>query len=215
MPHLKFACTGATLHTSYQRKDPSSGSMTLTLVPERFQTITTTAGVDLAKWEWSIQLLDTDIYSPTAEKDDYIGIAKSWPADEDRGNSCWISAVVGKSVFQRLLIAIEAGRMPSYVGVDLAGLSYGLDPDGRDKVWNTEKNETLWVKEINFNTPIGGVVVDEDGEVTPTTAPVSAAELEAFKTSLVQEMQNMTKKLYGPLWITAAVVGMIGIKMFF
>lgn len=49
---------------------------------------------------------------------------------------CSIEAEINREIFNVLLSAVQAGRLPDWVNVTVRGLKYGSEPDGRGKIWD-------------------------------------------------------------------------------
>jgi len=208
---LGFKATRALLHSGFialsdmgsNKVVAPSSSISFNVEHVFGQTIKTTAGDDLTASNWAVQVHEGETYNDYAERKGGMGVLVY---DDRRG--CFVDAAVGKSTFERLLTALESGRMPQYMSVTILGLTYGAGWESMERVWDIEKNHPAVVTEISFTLPVGAACVDDDGNKELSALPATSSDLEAFRTS----MQEIAKPILIALYAIAAVAIAAGIK---
>lgn len=178
---ISFRPTAALLELEIKRR-PGPSMITFDLELAQRETVKTPEGEDLGQLDWRLTLNRYEALSDRPEHLENVGVMMFLDSDSP---SCFIKIAVLEPEFDGLLAALQVGRMPSRISVEVKGLSYGHDPEGRDKVWNTKQDNHAAVNavtQVAFTLPIGaeylGSAADGKDALPPTASRIDAAQAE-------------------------------------
>jgi hypothetical protein len=164
---------------------------------------------------WTVQLLDKDSFNEHVKKEQAIGLLSHSPeytsASDYLPEACFVSVAVDPTTFQTVYDTLRTGRLPSFISVSVRGMTYGWDPDGGTKIWDTDTARNLYITDVSITTPLVSVepeASEEDFE-TPvhlaTSADANAIRQEV--TTAIVQMQN--KVIAQTRWLVGIGVGVL------
>lgn len=169
---------------------------------------------------WSIQLFDREVFSDKAKAEQAIGMLSHCPEFKSRGaflaEACFASVAVDSRVFQTLYDSLKLGKLPSFISLTVRGLTYGDNPDGDDKVWDTDNASNLYITNISITTPLinGGEEVREE-EYTALPVAQDSGRIISSGQEQIAAIVQMQNKVATHLRLIAIIGGLILIKLFF
>src|SRR5712692_10356410 len=67
-----------------------------------------------------------------------------------------VEVCIPRTRFELLLAAVNRGKMPSQITVDVEGMTFDWQPNGSGKVWDNKSSKQLPIKSVFFITPLVG-----------------------------------------------------------
>lgn len=157
-PIIFFYPQKASINLEYS--DDGSKKRSITLVTQLTENCDVFTGGDrsLRSSNWSIQLIDSQVFSDQAKAEQAIGMLSHCPEFKSKSDylaeACFASVAVDSVVFQSLYDSLKLGKLPNFISLTVRGLTYGYDPDGDDKVWDTDNASNLYITKISITTPL-------------------------------------------------------------
>ncbi len=185
--------------------------------------VQTTDKRSLRSAKWSLLLRDME---NRGSKEGAIGALSYLPEsdsdDWDRSpEGCHADVDVEPRTFEALFTMLSAGRMPDWLCLRVKGMTYGSDPDGRLKVWDTKANSgVVPIVELSIRVPVAAVARNEpeghsDPDVNRIALPATSADTQALGDRMAAEMVKLQGQFVRPLnYLVVAAVAVVLIVMF-
>lgn len=157
--------------------------------------------------KWTMELKEgADIVGIT-EKEEPIGVLsyyKEWSGHYDFiPEQCHIQAVINREIFNALLSAIQAGRLPDLVSVSARGLEYGWEPDGAVKTWDVKAFEHTHVTKVWFSILLAASntesSVDSSSSESIAHLPASSADIQGLRSHITEQIALLTHTVWQAL----------------
>ena len=102
-----------------------------------------------------------------------------------------VDVKISRRRLEPLLAAVNLGRLPSHISIDVEGMTYDWQPDGSGKIWDNKTSPYLPIKSMYFITPlIGGDPHDCFDDRSPEDGmPPSRAQLNQV-TAILKQIEN-------------------------
>jgi hypothetical protein len=219
-PILFFYPQKAAINVEYS--DDSSKKRSITLVTQLTEDcdVFTVDDRSMRSSSWSIQVIDREVFSEKAKAEQAIGVLSHCPEFKSKSDylaeACFASVAVDSLVFQTLYDSLKLGKLPNFISLTVRGLTYGYDPDGDDKVWDTDNASNLYITNISITTPLINeeTEVREDDYATPTPVQVLGHAIGNGQEQIAAIMQMQNKVTAHLRWL--AIIGaLILLKMYF
>jgi hypothetical protein len=114
---------------------------------------------------------------------------------------CHIKAVINREIFNALLSAIQAGRLPDGVSVTVRGLKYGSDLDGREKIWNVKTLKNAPVTNLMFGILMIASNTSEDSSSSESIGhlPASSVDIRKLRSDITDQIAGLSRIVW---WAT-------------
>jgi hypothetical protein len=205
---LNFTAHEPRLHVEQPDDGPGSRTISMELKLERREDVQLPDKRSLKDVEWSMRLQER---ASGSEQGEPIGV-RSYLVEEGSGDynvspeGCHIEAVIDREIFSALLSAIQTGRLPDRVGVNVRGLKYGSDRDGREKIWNVKALEYAPVLNLSF----GILLITSDTESSDSSSighlPASSADIRTLQSHITDQLAVLRRTVWQAL---ACLVGAV------
>lgn len=223
-PSLNFQPQKAAINLEVDGNGPKTRAISLTIKPHERCDIRTIERRSLRSVVWSIVLKEREVFSEEAKENGAIGLLHHSPEsssyDYSFPESCFASVAVGPSTFNTVLESLTMGHLPSFISISVKGMSYGDDPDGRQKIWDTESARHLSIMDVSIDIPMAATISSESQEEeemnyeppAPLATSADAYVIGERVTAAIAELQ--VKVLHQLKWFTAiAIVAVLAMKL--
>ena len=204
-PAISFRAISASvqLETTFDGVEQRMISLRLRLAPgEDVQTLEKRS---LRMVEWLMFLSEGSKYNDYATKEEAIGVLAYFESE-----TCHVNVAITPVAFTELWSLVVGGRLPNWLSITVKGMTYGNDPDGREKVWDVAKNRSIPITGVFCRFPVAfasiaaekgaEVPTDIDGRFLEANLPLTSADfltgitrlqssVEAFQTRVVTFMR--------------------------
>jgi hypothetical protein len=165
----------------------------------------------LREVDWIIRLLENNASSKPVDAGGPIGLLSHSPerasSYEYDSEGCQADVALDHDTFASLLEATQAGRMPDWLTIKVKGLDYGMDPDGRDKVWDVASHAIVPIVEISVRVPIVVAIRPESDspdtdEGKTNNLPATASDIRSLRDKLIStytDHQRSSRQLLAAL----------------
>ena len=154
---------------------------------------------------WTAYITEAVTYNDHATEQGAIGFLKYWAerqsADDHSPEACNVSVALKPEIFDTLLTALQNGRLPKAIHIDVKGLEYGWEPDGSGIVWNVEAADALPIVEARFNVPLSAEhqrPTHSDPSEIPAVSdqhPSTTRDIKSLEKTLVSVLQKLETSL--------------------
>jgi hypothetical protein len=210
---IRFIPKDAAIHfgDTFERKVARSINMRLAL--DSGEDVRLPDDRTLKQSQWSLYLTEGSTYNDWVTKQRAIGLIHS---SVDRGSDtplpaeCWINAALKAEDFSTLLAALQTGRLPSKVHIQVLGMKYGWEPDGEGKVWDLKAMPAAPVTELKFDVPLVAPNDTSSASEDPQTDNLPATSndirsLERRLTECLASVQRDISKRWAALFLLLVV----------
>jgi hypothetical protein len=212
---LSFTAHEPRLHVEQRHDGPGSRTISMQLKLEGRDDVRLPDERSLKDVSWSMLLWERVDVVSVPEKEEPIGILFYLKEVSSRyenlsPEACHIKAVINQEVFNTLLSAIQAGRLPDRVSVTVRGLEYGPEPDGRGKIWDVKGLERAPVTNVSFgillipsNTESS---VDSSSSDSIGRLPASSADIRMLQSHIADQIALLTRTVWTALAFLSVVL---------
>ena len=154
---------------------------------------------------WTAYFTETVTYNDHATEQGAIGFLKYWAERQSEDNytpeTCHILVALKPEVFGTLLSALQDGRLPKTIHIEVKGLKYGWEPDGGGIVWNIEAADALPIIEVKFNVPLSAELqrpTPSDPLEIPAVSdqhPSTTHDIKSLERTFVSVLQRLKTRL--------------------
>jgi hypothetical protein len=207
--------THATLDFAHSLSVTAARSMTIDCYLEPGTDVRLPTDRSLKNVKWSVYVTEAVAYNDHAREQGAIGFLKYWPesqsANDHSPETCHASFALKQELFCTLLSALQDGRLPKAIHIEMEGLQWGWEPGGRGVVWNVEAAKALPILEVRFNVPL----LAEFQHVAPDNPPAASDQhpstthdVKSLERSLVSVLQRLETRITR-VGIAAIVLGIL------
>ena len=134
--------------------------------------------------------------------------------------SCSASVAVAAPAFLAMWHLVSQGRLPDWISVSVEDMTYGYDPDGREKIWNIDANRSVAVKEVDFRFPVAAVpkrtsASEEELDTDPIGLPATSSDIQAASAQLGEVLANYHVSIKKELRYLIGVAALIALVLLF
>ncbi len=151
---IGFTAHDPRLNLEQPHYGPGSRTIAMGLKLEHREDVRLPDNRSLKEVSWSMYLVEATDVADVSEKENNIGALFCFEErsrdDDFRPEECHIEAGLNRDIFNALLSAIQAGRLPDRVSVTVHGLEYGWEPDGSGKIWDVKALKRAPVTNLSF-----------------------------------------------------------------
>ncbi len=159
-PSISFRPIEASLHLGRSPAGTERRVLVMSVELALREDVKTSDKRTLRDADWIIRLLENNSSSKPIDIDmgGPIGqlshLPESTSSCEHDSEGCQADIALDHDTFASILDAIQAGRMPDWLNIKVEGLHYGMDLDGRDKIWDVASRATVPILEISIHIPL-------------------------------------------------------------
>lgn len=159
--YITFKAIKASLELSHGENSSKFRKISISAVLDENEDVRIQNDHSLRNSNWSIELSESEFYSEYVENLNAVGMLLYSKEGGDNlyysPESCYVSIAFTPTRFESLLNSLQAGRMPEKITISVSGLTYGWEPDGRTKIWDTDANDALGIMSISLHLPLAAV----------------------------------------------------------
>lgn len=191
-------------------------NLRIAAVVGRFDRLYSDENRDLRDIEWDLFIGPAGETSPWVEKHQGIGTV-TYSAEhtglydiEPEGISAW--AQLPQDQMDLVLAALRSSVPLQDVSLSILGMEYGSAPEGRDKVWNISKHETVVIKSLSLNFAHLEERITPEGDALPPPTPVSTEDIERATLLLATKVDAINSTIRWLLAGTIAIAAIVLLK---
>lgn len=166
-------------------------------------------GEQLKGVEWSLELYNGGSANERLKSLAAIGLLNHYPSldheDVSHGELGAAWAHVAEATFDRIAELASRNALPAQIRLHVTGLTYGCEPDGSGKVWDTKATPNAPLQQIEFSFALvsgEGMTADADDEKPVVPAHVRNIE-QALKVTIPAQLRSL-EQITG--WLLAVAV---------
>ena len=164
-PSISFRPIEASLHLGRSPAGTERRVLVMSVELALREDVKTSDKRSLRDADWIIRLLENNSSSKPIDMGGPIGQLSHSPEStssyEHDSEGCQADIALDHDTFASILDAIQTGRMPDWLNIKVEGLHYGMDLDGRDKVWDVASRAIVPILEISIRIPLVAVLRPE------------------------------------------------------
>ena len=224
MTMISFRAESASVHFGMTHEGAKQRSVALTLKLEAGEDVETSEKRSLKAAEWSISVYEGNELNAHAKEKQAIGFlvhhAESKSDYDFSGEACYASVAVESATFAALWNLVTRGRIPDWISITVTDMTYGNDPDGREKIWDVSMNRSVAVTEVIFRFPVASALArTSEFEGDPAAGhlhlPATSSDVRACTANLAASMANLQARIVTQLRYVVCIVALIAICLLF
>lgn len=197
--------TQATLNFAHSLSAATARSMCIDCYLEPGTDVRLPTERTLKNAKWTAYITEAVTYNDHATEQGAIGLLKYMPEcqspDDHSPEGCHVSVALKPEAFGTLLSALQDGRLPKAIHIEVKGLKWGREPDGSSVVWNVEVADLLPIVEVQFNVPLSAELqrpIPSDPWEIPAVSdqhPSTTHDIKSLERTLVSVLQRLETRL--------------------
>lgn len=223
-PLISFRAVCVSVNLGMTHEGGRQRTIVLGLKFEDGEDVKTIERRSLKNAEWSIKLLEGSEFNAHAAEEKAIGFLSYYPesrSDYDYSSeSCFASAVIEPITFSSLWALVSSGRLPDWLSITVKDMTYGYDPDGKEKVWDVTKTRGVAITEVSIRIPVAGVPLQtpepgNDLDSAQANLPATSANIWAIAKQVTVSLGELQTQVIRQLRYLVGIAVFIAIYIFF
>lgn len=221
---ISFRTERASVELGATHEGASRRSVFLALKLDTRENVETAERRSLKAVEWSINLYEGSEFNAHAKQQQAIGFLSHHPqskSDYDySAESCHGSVALESGTFAPLWNLFVSNRVPDLLSITVKDITYGDDPEGREKIWDVTNKRSVGIVEASFRFLVAGTPILSDAsgnypDAVLANLPATSNDVQASANHLAKTVADLQASVVSYLRYLVAIASLIAIYMLF